>query len=211
MPPPVHVPGRSPLQNNQPGTNTPPNMQQPTWNPGGLSPAVGWPQGVESWGDIQDQRFVAVAGNQEWVYETALFNGRPLVGAAVGAKASAYPLNHEGAYGQSFYVLIMVGGKDAASVPATVSGIRAFYTQLGNNLGTTGDNYQAIRLFTLSPEVECTEYLLAGGVSVVEPFGASLIQIIPVQPTCLYWKVRFRITVPGLAAVGPMFLQASIH
>lgn len=204
MPPP-YVPGRAPPTYDSRGNalTSSPNMAPPPWNPGGLNPSVAVQRGVESWTQRVSQSFVTVGGNQIWTYETPIFSCRPAVPAASGITSAGIPLNHEAALGQSYYLLVLVGSQGGVP-PASLVGLRMYYTQYGNNI--TSDE-----LYQLSQEQDCTDTMLAGGETTTGRLGASLIAINPVQPSLLFWQVGIRFTMVGLTNTGPLFLQLSVH
>lgn len=203
-------PGRRPLVHNQPGNPLygQPSLEHPAWNPSGLLPGTPTtPRGVEAWCDNQGQRFASDGTNQVWTWESPVFDLRPALSAAYGIIPSAVPINHEAAIGQSVYLVLIVGESSGVSPPAASVGISADYWEDGN--GCQADNGQ---LFRLSQVVPCTTNLLAGGVSIVAPFGASAISITPCVTSLRFWKVSFRLTFAGVAAVArPYFIQASLH
>ena len=184
-----------------------PDLTHPPWNPGGLLPGVAVTRGVEAWSNLSFQAFVSDGTNQVWTWESPVFDLRPGMSAAYGHIPAAVPINHEAALGQSVYLVLIVGENTGTFAPADTVGIQADYWEDGNALQAA--NPELLRLTQVIP---CTETLLAGGTSAVFPFGASPISFTPVVPCLRFWKLSFRLTIAGVAAITPpYFIQASLH
>lgn len=202
-------PGRGQPVFNQQGNPlySQPNLRHPQTNPGGLIPGPALPRGPEAWSDHQGQRFQSDGANQVWLWESPVFDCRPALSASYGIIGAAVPINNEGALGRSIYLTVIVGEASGTTAPATTPGIICEYFEDGSCV--QAENAQLQRL---TQDIDITETLLAGGISAVQPFGASPMSFVPVVVGLRFWKLSVRITIPGVAAITlPYFLEASLH
>ena len=107
----------------------------------------------------------------------------------------------------SFYLTLIVGEASGVTPPALTAGMTAEYWEEGNNLRA-----EDAQLMTLTQINDVTETLLAGGVSLVAPFGASPFSFTPCMIGLRFWKLHFRLTIAGVAAIArPYLIQACLH
>jgi len=204
-------PGRSQPGMNQPGNalQSQPDLRHPASNPSGLIPGMPQvPRAVEAWGDIQYNQFRidATGANQVWRYQTPVFDLRPGLSTSYGIIPDAVPINHEGAYGMSVY-LVLVVGEDTGTRPPAATTFEALYWEYGNPLQARNG-----RLVTLTQQQDVTEQLLGGGISLVAPFGASAFSFTSCTPGLRFWQLNFQLTSFGPAPVTlPYYVQACLH
>lgn len=202
-------PGRNQPSYNQQGNplGPGPNMRHPSTNPGGLLPGPMTPRTPEAWSDFQYADFRSDGTNQVWRWESPVFDLRPGVSAAYGQIPAAVPINNEGALGKAIYLSMILGEATGTLPPAAVLGLRVQYFEDGNVL--RADNGSLIRL---TQSVDITETVLAGGTSIVAPFGGSPVSFQPCMVGLRFWKLSVVWTIEGVVPITrPYFIEGALH
>lgn len=208
-PTPPWTPQRLDSPQNQPGNPLAPgpNLAQPPWNPGGVLPGPAVTRGLDAWAQEYSRDFLSDGTNMVWTWESPVFDLRPGLATSYGQYPHAVPINHEAALGQSVYLVLIVSERTGTAPPAAAVGLHADYFEDGN--GIRANNGQLLRLTQTIP---VDDTLLAGGISLVAPFGASAFSFTPCVNALRFWKLTFRLTFEGLGAITlPYTIQASLH